>query len=169
MTDIDLFWFPVRAISMLEGPERLAGLAAERTDERPVVLIRDLAGPVVELELLQRGERTVTLLEQAQTPLVSRVRDEDVVPSPGPEERPGDVDDAGDREQGAESEGNDLHVERYAGWAAPSPAKRAASRRCSRASGHMTTTEPSTKIRPESQMRLTSGLTIASRTTDPSG
>jgi hypothetical protein len=64
---------------------------------------------VVELELLQGGERAVALLEQAQAPLVRGTRGDEVVPAPGAEERPGDVDDAGDRQQGAECQGQHLH------------------------------------------------------------
>ena len=40
--------------------------AAQRADERAVVVVVDLAGAVVELELLQRGERVVALLDQQQ-------------------------------------------------------------------------------------------------------
>jgi hypothetical protein len=46
----------------LEGAERLGRPAAQRPDLRPVVLVGDLAGAVVELELLQRREGPVTLL-----------------------------------------------------------------------------------------------------------
>ncbi len=73
-TDIGFFWFPVATISMLEGPERLAGLPPERADERPVVLIRDLACPVVELELLQRRQSAIALLDEAQPGLLVRTR-----------------------------------------------------------------------------------------------
>jgi len=40
--------------------------AAQRPDERPVVLVRDLPGAVVELELLERGERPVALLDERE-------------------------------------------------------------------------------------------------------
>ena len=170
-TDIGFLSFPVRAIVMLEGPQRLAGLAAQRADEGAVVLVGDLACPVVELELLQRRERPVALVQEAQALLLLGIRRDERVTAAGAEERTGDVDDAGGREQRAKSqcERAPSALPHYARATAPSPAKRAASRRCSRASGHMVTTEPSTKIRPESQIRLTSGFTITSRMTDPSG
>ena len=57
-----------------------AAVAPQRPDERAVVLVRDLAGAVVELELLQRRERAVALLgEREPAPLVG---------SPGSRARP---------------------------------------------------------------------------------
>ena len=48
----------------VERPQRVRGRAAERPDHGAVVDVVDLAGAVVELELLQRGERVVALLDQ---------------------------------------------------------------------------------------------------------
>ena len=48
----------------VERLERLGRLPAERPDERAVVGVVDLADAVVELELLQRGERAVARLHQ---------------------------------------------------------------------------------------------------------
>ena len=56
MADIGFFTFPLRAILTLEGLQRLPCLTAERADELAIVLVRDLACPVVELELLQRSQ-----------------------------------------------------------------------------------------------------------------
>ena len=48
----------------VERPQRLGRLAPERPDEPAVVLVGDRPGPVVELELLERRERTVALVER---------------------------------------------------------------------------------------------------------
>ena len=58
------------ACARLERPQRLGRLAAERADEGAVVVVRHLAGAVVELELLQRPERPVAHLGQLQLPLL---------------------------------------------------------------------------------------------------
>ena len=52
----------------------LGGATPQRADELAVVLVRDLAGAVVELELLQRGERAIALLGERQPPLFQLVR-----------------------------------------------------------------------------------------------
>jgi hypothetical protein len=56
-------------VAPLERAQRLRGRLPLRPDELPVVGIPDLARAVVELELLQRGERTVSLLDE-RPPLV---------------------------------------------------------------------------------------------------
>ena len=55
---------------MLEGPQHLADPVSERADEGAVVLVGNLACPVVELELLERGEGSVPLLEESQAALL---------------------------------------------------------------------------------------------------
>ena len=61
----------------VERLQRLGGRAAERPDERAVVDVVDLAGAVVELELLERRERAVARLHQRQ-PTLARARGADV-------------------------------------------------------------------------------------------
>ena len=56
----------LRSGTWLERPQRFGRLAPQRADELAVVLVRDLAGAVVELELLQRRERAVALLGQLE-------------------------------------------------------------------------------------------------------
>ena len=51
---------------LLQRLHRPGSLGPQRRDESAVVLVRDLAGAVVELELLQRIERTVSLLDERQ-------------------------------------------------------------------------------------------------------
>src|SRR6058998_2847030 len=64
----------------LERLERLGGLAPERADELVVVRVCDLSSAVVELELLQRRERTVAPLEELQALLLGgRARREPIV------------------------------------------------------------------------------------------
>jgi len=96
--DIDLFSLLLRLIFMLERRERLAGLPAKRADERTVVLVGDLACAMVELELLQRGEGAIALLEEPQARLLLRAGcPEIVLPGRrGTQERHCDEDDARD-------------------------------------------------------------------------
>jgi hypothetical protein len=63
-----------RLCSGLESAQYLCHPAAERPHELTVIIIGDLAGPVVELELLQRGERTIAFLGERQQPLFRLVR-----------------------------------------------------------------------------------------------
>ena len=70
-----------------------------------------------------------------------------------------DEQHAQNRERRGERERDARHEAR----AATCDSNREASRRCSRASGHMVTIDPSRKTSPPSQIRLTSGLTIAFR------
>jgi len=68
----------------VERPERLRSSAAQRPDLGAIVVVRDLAGAMVELELFQRPEGAVTLLLERYPfpltlrglvePVVSRVR-----------------------------------------------------------------------------------------------
>src|SRR5437867_637689 len=46
----------------LQSPKRLRCTSAQRADELRVVLVGDLSGAVVELQLLQRGESAVAFL-----------------------------------------------------------------------------------------------------------
>src|SRR5262249_3808523 len=142
-----------------EEPERLGGFAAKRAEQYAVVAVGDLAGAVVELELLERGERPVAPLEQGEPrrglwlqlplallrPAQERLRDED---------GGAEGDECGERERDRSA---------HAWASASSSSVRRASRRCSRASGHMAIREPSRKTPPASQIRSTSGLTTTLR------
>ena len=111
---------------------------------------------MVELELLQRPERSVAHLRELELPLSELTRH--VEPVVGgrrlAEVRQGDEDHAADREERSEYE-----RQAHRSVATPAAAYRVASRRCSRASGHSAITEPSRKTKPASQIRLTSGFT----------
>src|SRR5262245_33721294 len=50
----------------VESPERVRRGAPQRADHSPVVDVVDRAGAVVELELLERGERVVAFVDQEQ-------------------------------------------------------------------------------------------------------
>ena len=136
--------------------ERRRHVPAKRADLCAVVLVGDGAGAVVELELLQRRERAVALLEQREPPplvvveLVERVRLGLGLPQEGKRDR----DDARHGERGTEQQ---RQGQRVAGM--PTSEARATSRRCSRRSGHSVMREPTRKTSPASQMRFTSGLT----------
>ena len=54
----------LRAVERVERLERLGRRAAQRPDQGAVVGVVDLARAMVELELLQRGERAVALVDQ---------------------------------------------------------------------------------------------------------
>src|SRR5438876_11347341 len=60
--------------SQFECAEGLSGAAAERTDEPAIVLVGDLAGAMVELELLQRCECAVAFLGECKAALLELVR-----------------------------------------------------------------------------------------------
>jgi hypothetical protein len=102
----------VRLRPRVERPERLRGAPAQRTDERAVVLVRHLAGAVVELELLQRRQRAVPLLDELEPPALERVRLVEPVVlgrrARSSQERPRGEQHARDGEQGAEKE-RDAH------------------------------------------------------------
>ncbi len=65
----------LRLLRPVEGAQRLGRRAAQRPDELAVLLVADLAGAVIELELLQRGQRAISLLGECQ-PLGLRSRSE---------------------------------------------------------------------------------------------
>jgi hypothetical protein len=73
----------------------------ERLNERAVVLVGDLAGPVVELELLELGKHAIALLGGDQRVVVRRFGRGCLA---GAQERNGDEDDGRGREQRAERE-----------------------------------------------------------------
>ncbi len=108
---------------------------------------------MVELQLLQRRERPVTLLGERER-MRARLRlPQVVVLRHGlAQERNRDEQDRDDGDDGREDE---------RGGHASASAYRAASRRCSRGSGQSATSEPARKTNPASQIRLTSGLTSA--------
>ena len=92
--------------SQVERLQRLGGAASQRPDECAVVRVRHLAGAMVELELLQRPERTVSLLGEREPPLFQLVgRDEPIVFRRRlAHERQADEEDARDREKRADDE-----------------------------------------------------------------
>lgn len=124
-------------------------------DQGPVVLVSDLAGPVVELKLLQLRKDAIALLGGRGLYVGRKHRLGGRLLA---EERKGDEDDDGGRQRGCEHE-LDAHVRATARV----PSYRSASRRCSRASGQSAMTDPSRNSTPASQMRLTRGLTQAWR------
>ena len=83
-------------------------LGPQRSDERTVVLVGDLARAMVELELLERVERTIALLHERQPlpPALVEPVEAVVRRSHGglAEERPCHVDGAGGGEQPAQQE-----------------------------------------------------------------
>ena len=102
----------VRFRSRVERLQRVGGAASQRTDERAVVLVGHLARAVVELELLQRGERAVALLDELEPPSLQHVGLVDSIVlgrrARPPQERPRNEEHARDGEQGAEEE-RDAH------------------------------------------------------------
>ena len=137
----------------VERAQRLGGRLPERADElRGSRRRSSLPGAVVELELLQRREGTVALLDQREPALVLGRRVEPVVRGRG-SRRNGSATSSTrrDGESGAQNDCECAH--------ARAGASRVTSRRCSRASGHSATSEPSRNTMPASQIRLTSGLT----------
>src|SRR3954451_6554075 len=127
--------------------------AAKRADVAAVVLVGDLPGAMIELQLLQGGERLVSLLDEGEAPLVRlRRRVETVVCGRRvTQERQRDEQHGAGCEHGAEDECDRGH--------ARAGARRVTSRRCSRASGHKATADPSRKTMPATQSRFTRGLT----------
>jgi hypothetical protein len=94
---------------MLEGLERLPGGSPQGPDERAVVLVRDLAGPVVELELFERGQGAVALFQEPEARLLLRIRRTGGLFPALPQERARDEDDARGRQKRAEGESDGLH------------------------------------------------------------
>src|SRR5207245_4651702 len=138
---------------VLQRPQGRRGRLAERADLTPVVLVGRLAGAVVELELFQRRERAVALLDELEMRLVAFGRGVEAVVLRGglPQERQGDEhdDDRGERHTRSECEGRHARA----------GASLETSRRCSRASGQTATADPSRNTMPAIQIKLTSGLT----------
>src|SRR5581483_1775644 len=106
---------PGRLRSELERPQRLRRPPAKRPDELAVVLVRDLPRAVVELELLQRGQRAVALLLELEAPALERVPCGRRLAQEGPR----DEDDARDREHRADDERGGHAVERAGAPAVP--------------------------------------------------
>src|SRR5215471_3904740 len=123
---------------------------------------------MVELELLERGESTVALLEQLEAASFLVVELTEVV---GlrlglADEGQRDEDDAADGQSGREHECDERQV-LVAGM--PTWYERVTSLRCSRASGQSVITEPSTNTMPATQIRLTRGFTKTRKYTVPLG
>jgi len=140
----------------LERLQSRRDVAPENADLRAVVLVRHGPGAMVELELLERRERAIALLEQLEMTELALAK---VVERVGlglglAQERERNHDDAGDGERRGEHESQ---RQRVAGR--PTVEARPTRRRCSRRSGHRVITEPRRNTSPASQMRLTSGLT----------
>ncbi len=78
----------------------------QRADELAVVVVRDLPGTVVELELFQRGERAVAFLCKLEPALLELVRRREPVFARLrlAQKREGDEHDADGREHGADDE-----------------------------------------------------------------
>ena len=95
----------------IEGAQGLGSLSAERPDELAIVVVGDLAGPVVELELLEGGQGTVALLcEQEALPLLGREVVEPIVLRSGlAQERARHEGDAGERERDGKDDRDHVH------------------------------------------------------------
>jgi hypothetical protein len=90
----------------VERAQRLGGTTSKRTDKPPVVVVGDLAGPVVELELLERSQRAVTLLGEREPSLFELVRLQKTIVAGArlTQERQGDEHHARNREHGTDDE-----------------------------------------------------------------
>ena|SRR5213594_43140 len=95
----------------LERTKRLRSLPPKRRDEFPVVGVRDLAGPVIELELLERREGAVALLGQANAlALLGRHLREPVVRRRGLAQKgTGHERDTGDGKKNREKQSDSRH------------------------------------------------------------
>src|SRR5262245_20054089 len=122
--------------------QRFGGAQPQGPDEAAVVLVADLAGAVIELELAQRAQRAVALLERLEQIRVRRHRVGRVA-----DERPRGERRA--REQQQRQEG----VEDHAVATFLTANSWRTSLRSSRASGQSATNEPKRKTTPESQIR----------------
>ena len=60
--------------TQVERAESVGRATTQRPDELAVIIIGHLARAVIELELLQRGERAVTLFRQGKPALLELVR-----------------------------------------------------------------------------------------------
>jgi hypothetical protein len=103
---------------------------------------------VVELELLERRERVVALLDQEQDLLGARIVDELGLAGVA-EERQRHDHHRRDGDEGAEDELDHARASE----------SRETRRRCSRASGHIAISDPPRKMNPAIQIRLTRGFT----------
>ena len=92
----------------LERAQCLGRTTPERSDLRAVVVVRDLARAMVELELLQRRECAIALLGDGEPPLLEIVRRLQPIVSYGrlTEERQRDDDRTRDRKRRADEKGN---------------------------------------------------------------
>jgi hypothetical protein len=93
--------------AQVERAQRLRRALPQRPDELAVVGVGDLAGAVVELELLQRGERAIALFRQLEPSLLELVRRREPVLARLrlAQERQRDEHDACDGENGADHQG----------------------------------------------------------------
>ena len=91
----------------VEGAQRLRSTTSQRADEPPVVVVGDLAGPVVELQLLERSERAVPLLGKREPPLLELVWLQKTIVSGTrlPQERQGNEQHARNREHRTDDQG----------------------------------------------------------------
>src|SRR5438034_1347676 len=133
----------------VERAKRRGRAAPIAADELLVVVVGELPCAMVELELLQSRERAVLLLGQLERTLVdlAGLAQAVVGGSRLEQERCRDEQDCDHRNERADDKRRGRHVSA----ATPGSAYRAASRRCSRGSGHIATTEPSRKTKPASQ------------------
>jgi hypothetical protein len=92
--------------TQVERAHRLRRSLPQRADELAVVGVRDLPCAVVELELLQRGERPVAFLCKLEPALLQLVRRREPVLARLrlAQERQRDEDDTDGREHGADDE-----------------------------------------------------------------
>ena len=137
--------------------ERRSDVAAKRADLRAVVLVGDRSRAMVELELPQRGERTVALLEQLEPPSLVLVETRRARRTRARARAGTGSATTTTHATASAAPSTKRQGQRVAGR--PTSEARATSRRCSRLSGHSVMSEPSRKTSPASQMRLTSGLT----------
>jgi hypothetical protein len=96
----------LRRRPQVERAQRLRGSTPKRADQPPIVVVGDLAGPVVELELLERSQRAVTLLGEREPSLLELVwLQKTIVPGAGlTQERKGDEHHARNSEHGTDDE-----------------------------------------------------------------
>ena len=104
---------------------------------------------MVELELLQRCQRAVALLDEREATLLGVVRR--IEPIVGRDRLAQERQRDEHHHRGGEQDPDDDHDD--------AGASRATSRRCSRASGHSATIDPNRNTIPAIQIRLTSGFT----------
>jgi hypothetical protein len=98
--------------SGIERAQGLGRMPAQRADQLSVVLVRDLPRAVVELKLFERGEGSITLLQELQPfPFAGgQVREPVVLRLGLPQERPCDDRHTGKREQDGQDHGGQGHA-----------------------------------------------------------